>query len=75
MAALKKAGVPSNIYYPIPLHLQPAYASFGSKAGDYPISEHAAAHILSLPMHAELTDEDVEFIASQVIDVTQTAAK
>lgn len=73
MATLKNAGVPTNIYYPIPLHLQPAYASFGSVAGDYPISENASAHILALPMHAELTDEDVEYIAQQVVEATESA--
>jgi UDP-2-acetamido-2-deoxy-ribo-hexuluronate aminotransferase len=62
---LKKAGVPFNIYYPVPLHLQKAYAN-GAK-GDYPNAEYAAEHILALPMHSELLPEDVEYIADQVI--------
>src|SRR6185295_17119750 len=60
-AALKAEGIPSSIYYPVPLHLQPGYRSFGGKTGDYPITEFTSAHILSLPMHSELTDEDVEY--------------
>ncbi len=67
MAGLKTDGIPSSIYYPVPLHLQPAYKSYGGKRGDYPNSEFASDHILSLPMHSELTDEDTEFIADRVI--------
>ncbi len=71
MKKLKEAGIPSNIYYPVPLHLQPAYASYGSKAGDFPIAEHASAHILSLPMHSELSDDDVHYIADTVITLVK----
>ena len=65
--ALKAEGIPTSIYYPVPLHLQPAYRSFGGKKGDYPKAEFASEHILSLPMHSELTDEDVAYIAENVI--------
>lgn len=65
MEHLKAAGVPFNIYYPVPLHLQKAYVA--GKLGDFPLTEFAAAHILSLPMHSELTPEQVEYIAGQVI--------
>lgn len=68
-ARLKAAGIPHNIYYPIPLHLQKAYAE--GKLGDFPHAEHAAAQILSLPMHSELSMEDVEYIAGEVIAATQ----
>ncbi len=67
-AALKAKGVPTSVYYPVPLHMQPAYQNFGSVAGDFPISEYASAHILALPMHSELTDDDVRFIASCVVE-------
>ncbi|HYM20926.1 MAG TPA: DegT/DnrJ/EryC1/StrS family aminotransferase [Candidatus Kapabacteria bacterium] len=73
-SSLKKKGIPTAIYYPIPLHLQPAYSSYGGKHGDFPNAEFASAHILSLPMHAELTDEDTEYISSKIIDVVQGAA-
>jgi len=67
MLSVKAEGIPTNIYYPEPLHLQPAYHSFGGKQGDYPNSEFASGHILSLPMHSEMTDEETEYIAEHII--------
>lgn len=52
-------------HYPVPCHLQKAYANLGHKVGDFPNSEYLAAHCISLPMFAELTDEQV----NHVIDV------
>ncbi len=66
-AALKAVGIPTSIYYPVPLHQQPAYRSYGGKIGDYPNTEFASAHILSLPMHSELSDDDAAYIAENVI--------
>ncbi|MEP7234173.1 MAG: DegT/DnrJ/EryC1/StrS family aminotransferase, partial [Ignavibacteriota bacterium] len=67
MASLKADGIPTNIDYPVPLHLQPAYKSYGGKRGDYPLTEYASEHILSLPMHSELSDDDVAYIAENVV--------
>ncbi len=64
MSSLKEMGIPTNMYYPIPLHKQEAYKSTVQRS--YPNAEYAAEHILSLPMHPELTDEDAAFIAEQV---------
>ena len=75
MKSLKADGIPTNIYYPVPLHLQPAYHSFGGKKGDYPNTEFASDHILSLPMHSELKDEDVEYIAERVIHHIRSQSK
>ena len=47
-------------HYPIPCHLQKAYAYLGHKNGDFPKSEYLASHCISLPMYAELTDSEVE---------------
>jgi dTDP-4-amino-4,6-dideoxygalactose transaminase len=55
IAHLKEAGIGTGIHYPIPLHLQRAYADRGYKAGDYPVAERAAAEIVSLPMFPNLT--------------------
>jgi len=64
---LRSHGIPSMIYYPVPLHVQEAY-KYDYKPGDYPVSEEIAKDIISLPMHTELTDEQVDFIASKVIE-------
>lgn len=71
MMAMKERGIPTNVYYPVPLHLQPAYNSFGSVKGDFPIAESASAHILALPMHSELSDEDARYIAEELIHTVE----
>jgi dTDP-4-amino-4,6-dideoxygalactose transaminase len=58
-AALKEAGIGSAVYYPAPLHVQPAYAHLGYKEGDLPAAEQAAREVLSLPVHPELSEEQV----------------
>ncbi len=64
--ALQAAGVHTGIHYPIPVHLQRAYADLGYKAGDLPVTEAIAREQLSLPMFAELTDEQVARVAKEV---------
>jgi dTDP-4-amino-4,6-dideoxygalactose transaminase len=56
------------IYYPVPLHLQPIYASLGHKPGDFPHSERAAQEVLSLPMYPELRNEQIARIAEAVAE-------
>jgi len=63
---LKSRGIDTGIYYPLPLHLQPAYGELGYHEGDYPVSESACRKNLSLPMYPELTDEQVYYVADQV---------
>ena len=63
-AALTEAGVQTGVHYPIPVHLQPAYADLGYSSGDFPIAEQAAAEVLSLPMFPEMTDQQIESIAT-----------
>lgn len=65
-ARLKVAGVPSMVYYPIPLHLQKAYRDERYKEGDFPVAEFLSRHVLSLPMHTELTQEQIEKITEAV---------
>ena len=61
---LGKRGVQTGIHYPIPVHLQPAYADLGYKEGDFPVSEKAAKEVLSLPMFPELTEAQVLEVCS-----------
>ncbi len=61
-AHLHAAGIPSEIYYPLPLHLQHAFAYLGYKKGDFPVSEEIADEVLSLPIYPELTTEQIKAI-------------
>jgi dTDP-4-amino-4,6-dideoxygalactose transaminase len=63
---LKKEGVPTMIYYPIPLHLQPALKFLGHNNGDFPESEKAAKEVLSLPIYPELTKKDQDLVIGKV---------
>jgi dTDP-4-amino-4,6-dideoxygalactose transaminase len=67
-AALDAAGIQWNIHYPIPVHLQPAWAELGYRAGDFPHSEAAANEVLSLPMYPELGADAVARVAAVVRD-------
>jgi dTDP-4-amino-4,6-dideoxygalactose transaminase len=59
---LKHQSIGSEVYYPLPLHLQPCYSDLGYKKGDFPVSEKLAAESLALPVHAELTTDDIDYI-------------
>lgn len=63
---LAEQGIASTVYYPAPLHLQSVYAGLGYKAGQLPEAERAAREVLSLPMYAEMTAEQVERVAGAV---------
>lgn len=55
--AMKTRGIPTAVHYPVPLHLQPVFASLGQGVGSFPISEAVGNRVLSLPMHPYLTEE------------------
>ena len=67
MDHLKKAGIGTGIHYPIPLHLQKAYASMNYSVGDFPITEKAAAEIVSLPMFPQLTAEQQARVVDEIV--------
>jgi dTDP-4-amino-4,6-dideoxygalactose transaminase len=63
---LHSHGVSSGIHYPVPVHLQPAWAELGHKVGDFPESERAANEVLSLPMFPELSATQIEQVSVAV---------
>jgi dTDP-4-amino-4,6-dideoxygalactose transaminase len=63
---LRRAGVPTEIYYPTPLHLQPAFAYLGGKDGQFPESEAASEEVLSLPIYPELDEGRQELVVRAV---------
>ena len=67
---LRARQIQTGIHYPVPAHLQEACASLGYKAGDFPVTEAAAPRILSLPMFAELTEAQIDYVAETVIGTT-----
>ena len=66
---LAERGIPAMIYYPVPLHQQKAYLDPRYKDGDFPVAERLASCVLSLPMHTELDEEQLEYITSNVLDL------
>lgn len=66
-ARLKAAGVPSNVYYPRPMHLQPAYLEYGGGKGSLPTAELLSEVVLSLPIHPYLTADEIDQVCDAVI--------
>jgi len=64
--ALDAEGIQTGIHYPIPVHLQKAYAETGYRLGDFPHAERAANEVLSLPMYAELSNEQIETVSAAI---------
>lgn len=69
--ALAARGVPSMVYYPVPIHLQPIYVALGYQKGALPASEQASEEVLSLPIYPELTDDQIEYVAETLADVIE----
>ena len=66
MPYLNEHNIYPGLHYPVPCHLQKAYADLGYKKGDFPESEYLSDHCLSLPMFAELTNDEVERVIEVV---------
>ena len=66
IAYLKQQGIECGIHYPIPLHLQPAYASLGFKPNQFPVSEMLASEIVSIPLYPELTNEQCQYVVDHI---------
>ncbi|GAB1405795.1 DegT/DnrJ/EryC1/StrS family aminotransferase [Lentimicrobium sp.] len=67
-AFLAEKDIPAMIYYPVPLHMQKAYRDERYKEGDFPVTEHLCITVISLPMHTELDEEQLEYITAAVLE-------
>jgi dTDP-4-amino-4,6-dideoxygalactose transaminase len=74
MNQLKKAGIGTGIHYPIPLHLQKAYAPLSYQPGDFPVAEKISAEILSLPMYPQLTAEQQSRVVEEILHFSRITA-
>jgi len=63
---LEEKGIPTMIYYPIPLHLQKAYRTLHSPEGTFPVTEKLSKTVISLPIHTEMTQDQLEFITNEI---------
>jgi dTDP-4-amino-4,6-dideoxygalactose transaminase len=74
-AELAASGIGTGIHYPVPLHLQNAYRRLNYRRGDFPVTERVAPEILSLPMYPQLTFEQQQRVADQLIQLVSQGAK
>ncbi|MCP4378888.1 MAG: transcriptional regulator, partial [bacterium] len=63
---ISDAGIGCDVYYPLCLHQQECFAPLGHSEGDFPVSEQAAKEVIALPIYAELTDEQIQYVAGKV---------
>jgi dTDP-4-amino-4,6-dideoxygalactose transaminase len=71
-AKLDAAGIGTGVHYPVPIHLQPAYAHLGYKQGAFPVAERLAKHGLSLPMFPEITPEQIDYVVEQLAKAVES---
>ena len=64
---LAAAGISTEIYYPLPLHLQDCFKYLGYSPGDFPVSENAAANTLALPVYPELDDDQISHVVDTIV--------
>ncbi|WP_343530410.1 DegT/DnrJ/EryC1/StrS family aminotransferase [Pedobacter sp.] len=67
-ADLKTKGIPTMVYYPVPVHLQEAYLVYGYKKGDFPIAERLCEEVISFPIHTEMKEEVQNYIIENIIN-------
>jgi len=73
--ALKKVGIHTEIHYPIPLHLQKAYAYMELRAGSFPIAEACAKRLLSLPLYPELKEDQIQMVADRLKHIVTSSQR
>jgi dTDP-4-amino-4,6-dideoxygalactose transaminase len=67
-AKLQEKGISSMVYYPVPMHMQKAYTDSRYKEGDFPVTEELSRNVISLPMHTELTEEQLAYVVEGVME-------
>ena len=65
-AYLGEQGVGTQVYYPVPMHLQECFSSLGHQAGDFPIAEQAADHTLAIPVYPELSEPQQAYVVEKI---------
>jgi UDP-2-acetamido-2-deoxy-ribo-hexuluronate aminotransferase len=70
---LKEAGIPTAVHYPMPLHLQEAFAYLEYAKGDFPVAEQVSEEIMSLPMNPYLSDEEIVFVVNKAYHLVSQA--
>ncbi|GMQ23415.1 DegT/DnrJ/EryC1/StrS family aminotransferase [Algoriphagus sp. oki45] len=68
---LSERGIPTMVYYPLPLHLQKAYLEYGGREGQFPVSEALCKQVISLPIHTEMKEEEQNYIIHQILTYFQ----
>ncbi len=72
---LSERGIPTMVYYPLPMHLQKGYSGYGYREGDFPVAEELCSTVLSLPMHTELKEDQLGHICTAVHDFFKNNTK
>ncbi len=67
-AYLKDKGIGTEVYYPLPLHLQNCYRDLGYRKGAFPVAEQASEEVMSLPIYAELTDDQLSYVVQTIVE-------
>lgn len=65
---MQRAGIPTMVYYPLPVHLQKAYTGYGYKEGDFPKAEELCRTVVSLPIHTEMNADDQQYIIEHTLN-------
>jgi dTDP-4-amino-4,6-dideoxygalactose transaminase len=68
---LADRGIATAVYYPVPLHLQPCFAYLGYRKGDLPVTEQACSEVLALPVHPELREDEVRYVADELLEAAE----
>jgi dTDP-4-amino-4,6-dideoxygalactose transaminase len=75
MDYLREAGIGTGIHYPIPLHMQTAYASLHYRVDDFPVASRVSAEIVSLPMFPQLTADQQARVAEEILTYTSRSVR